>query len=96
MNIWYPIMGISSVQQYSDHTATQKHLRKITGALLYFSNQQLHQDLGLETVQEIAAKTTGKYMDRLHDHMNTEAIMLLEDPATQLSLIHISEPTRPY
>ena len=58
-------------------------LRKITGAPWYISNHQLHQDLNLETVHQISARATIKYVKRLHAHINTEAIMLLEDPATQ-------------
>ena len=54
-------------------------LRKITGAPWYISNHQLHQDLDLETVHQIAARATIKYVERLHAHTNTEAIMLLED-----------------
>ena len=58
-------------------------LRKITGAPWYITNHQLHQDLALETVHQIAARATSRYVDRLHAHTNTEAIMLLEDPPTQ-------------
>lgn len=58
-------------------------LRKITGAPWYITNYQLHQDLDLETVQQIASRATNKYVDRLHAHTNTEAIVLLERPPTQ-------------
>ena len=58
-------------------------LRKITGVPWYVSNHQLHQDLNLETVHQIAARATTKYVKRLHAHTNTEAIMLLEDPSRE-------------
>ena len=41
---------------------------------------QLHQDLDIETVHQIAGRVTIKYAERLHAHTNTKAIMLLQDP----------------
>lgn len=60
-----------------------KVLRKITGAPWYFTNRQLHEELAVETVQQIASRATSSYIERLHDHTNTEAIVLLDSPSTQ-------------
>ena len=65
--------NIQIIQRLEDNT-----LRKITGAPWYISTHQLHQDLALETVHQIAARATIRYVERLLAHTN----MLLEDPAT--------------
>ncbi len=53
-------------------------LRSITDAPKYVSNLQLHDDLNLETVQELITRTADRYIIRLHYHDNNEALMLLE------------------
>lgn len=58
-------------------------LPRITGAPWYLTNQQIHHDMALETVMEIATRETTKYIKRLHNHPNTEALTLLEDPPIQ-------------
>ena len=77
-------MGICSEQQHTDHPETGKHHtpKNYRGSLIH-PNHQLHQVLDLETVHQIAARTTNRYVERLHAHTNTEAIMLLEGLAIQ-------------
>jgi len=56
-------------------------LRRITGAPFYVTNEVLHSDLQLETVEELARRLTRRYEKRLHQHPNTLALQLLEDPS---------------
>ena len=52
----------------------------------------------LETVRESgsADTTTRKFLFRLEDGQMIETVLIPASPALYLSLIHISEPTRPY
>ena len=54
-----------------------KFLRMIASAPWYVTNNQLHQDLQLETIDREYEKHTGKYEDKLHNHCNVEAMKLL-------------------
>jgi len=58
-------------------------LRKITGAPWYLTNQQLHEDLAVERIEQIVTKTTDRHIMRLHDHTNMEALMLLQGLSVQ-------------
>ena len=55
----------------------------MVGAPWYLSNDKLHEDLQLGTVQQIASKITTRYVERLHKHHNTEALALLHPPLTR-------------
>ena len=55
----------------------------MTGAPWYVSNQQLHNELQVETVKEIIRRSTNRYVDRLHERLNIESIELLDSPANQ-------------
>ena len=57
-----------------------KILRKITNAPWYLSNEQLHHDLNILPVKDIARSSACAYEKRLHSHSNVEALMLLEPP----------------
>ena len=58
-------------------------LRKLVGAQWYISNETLHRDLQIETVDELARKMTTRFEARLHRHPNTLALQLLEEPETR-------------
>ena len=67
-----------------------KIIRKMVGAPWYISNDQLHSDLCLPTVEETAKSLTEAYEKRLHHHPNIEAIQLLNAPQSRrLKRIHI-------
>ncbi len=57
-------------------------LRRKTGTPKYVTNCQLHEELRLEMVHEIIARTSDRYIKRLHEHNNNEALMLLEEIPT--------------
>ena len=46
----------------------------------YLSNDKLHEDLHLGTVQQITSKITTRYIEKLHKHPNIEALALLHPP----------------
>ena len=50
-------------------------LREITGAPWYLAiTSYTNQDLALETVHQIASRAASKYVNRIHAHVNTEAL----------------------
>ena len=49
-------------------------LRKLVGAQWYISNETIHRDLRMETVDELARKLTSRFEARLHKHPNTLAL----------------------
>ncbi len=53
-------------------------LRLITGAPWYIQNEQLHKDLDMETVDAIIHQRANRYFQRLHNHPNSEALVLLD------------------
>ena len=55
-------------------------LQKMAGAPWYLRNEQLHQEINIESVAEEIEKIALRYEQRLHKHFNTEAIQLLADP----------------
>ena len=60
-------------------TVQNKILRKICGARWYERNEDIHRDLGIETVYQYISKIASNYEKRLHAHPNEEALMLLDD-----------------
>lgn len=65
-----------------------KVMRKMTGARWYIRNEDLHHDLNLETVVEVAKRTAHSYEKRLHNHPNPEAIEVLLPPVRRLQRAH--------
>jgi len=67
--------------KYSNHLIIQRIqniiIRTITNAKWYQSNDDLHKDLELQSVDEITRKTALKHKDRLC-HSNVEAVQLLD------------------
>ena len=57
-----------------------KIIRKLTGAPWYVSNDQLHKDLQINTVKQVAGRYAARYERRLHRHPNPLATQLLEEP----------------
>ena len=55
-------------------------LRKLVGAQWYVSNETIHRDLRVETIDELAQKLTTRFEAQLHKHPETLALQLLEDP----------------
>ena len=78
-------MGICSEYQNAVHPETGKHHipKNYGGSLGHIQPHLLHQDPDLKTVHQIAARAANRYVEWLHAHRNTEAIMLLEDPVIQ-------------
>ena len=56
-----------------------KFLRSIARAPWFISNEQLQNELDIEPVQSVIMKRATRYVSRLHQHPNTEAIQLLDD-----------------
>jgi len=52
-------------------------LRMILHAPWYISNNQIHHDLHMLIIEEIAKQFAKSYEKRLHHHPNVEAIQLL-------------------
>lgn len=77
-----PIWGIAAKANINILQRQQNLiLRRITGAPWFLTNQCLHQDLNIPTVKETIQHLTISYEKRLHQHVNTLAIRLLEEPA---------------
>jgi len=55
-----------------------KTLRLIAGAPWYVSNQTLHVDISITTVEEERQKRVDKHFQRLQDHENQLAINLVD------------------
>lgn len=56
-------------------------MRYITQAPWYITNEDLRRNLRLDSVSEVIAKKTNKYIYRVHSHPNVEAIVLLPKKA---------------
>ncbi len=54
-------------------------LCRMTGAPKSFTDCQLHEEFRLETVHQIIARTSDRYIKRLHEHNNNEALILHEE-----------------
>lgn len=67
-----------------------KVLRDIVNAPWYARNKNIHRDLKIETVEAEIKNFAQKYEARLHDHVNIEAIQLLEP--SQLRRLKRSKP----
>lgn len=55
-----------------------KILSNIVDAPWYVKNRYLHRDLKIETIDEIIKKCARSHENRLHEHVNVEAIQLLD------------------
>lgn len=60
-------------------TFQNKVLRSIVNAPWYIRNDDLHRDLKIETVSEVVKNFATKHEQRLHKHMNPEALRLLDN-----------------
>jgi Reverse transcriptase (RNA-dependent DNA polymerase) len=63
-----------------------KILRNITNAPWYVRNSDLHRDLGIGTVEEIIKTYAKSHEERLHQHVNVEAIQLLDTTSVERRL----------
>lgn len=54
-------------------------IRKLTKARWFQRNEDLHRDLGLKTVDEVIRDFAIRHEQRLHDHVNSEALELLDN-----------------
>lgn len=61
------------IQQFQN-----KVLRGIVNAPWYIRNDDLHRDLNIQVVSEIIKKYAEAHQQRLHHHVNVEAIQLLD------------------
>lgn len=69
--------NIAIIQRFQN-----KVLRDIVDAPWYFRNCNLHKDLGVDTVEQTIRQFARNHERRLHQHVNVEAIQLLDN--TQL------------
>lgn len=69
-----------------------KVLRSIVGAPWYIRNCDLHRDLGMDTVNQTISKIAGSHEQRLLQHVNVEAIQLLDNT----SLTRRLKRTKPF
>lgn len=60
-------------------TFQNKVLRNIVSAPWYARNRDIHRDLGIKTVLEEIKNIAQKHETRLHEHVNVEAIQLLDN-----------------
>ena len=65
--------NVNIIQRFQSKT-----LRLIAGAPLYVSNQTLHADLSITTVEEERQKRVDKHFQRLQEHENQLAINLVD------------------
>ncbi len=76
-----PIWGYAADSNIQRLQALQNIiLRKMAGAPYYITNATLHNDLQIETVRELVKRFTQRFENRMHEHPNTLALQLLEDP----------------
>ena len=66
--------NIECIQKFQN-----KVLRNIVNAPWYIRNSDLHRDLRVPTVKEEIKRFAGKHEARLHHHVNTEALQLLDN-----------------
>lgn len=78
MDIRYPNLGVHSDDRLKIQRAQNKWLRAITGACRYTLMEDLHRDLQISTINEVAKEYAKKHEKRLHAHPNIEAIQLLD------------------
>ena len=55
-----------------------KVLRNIVGAPWYCRNSDIHRDLNIDTVANAIKKIAKNHEERLHQHVNVEALQLLD------------------
>ena len=54
-------------------------LRMLTKARWFQRNEDIHRDLGLKSEDEVVPDFATRHEQRLHEHMNTEALQLLDN-----------------
>ena len=69
-----------------------KVLRDIVNAPWYIRNTDLHRDLSMEMVTAVIRRFARKHEARLHQHVNVEAIQLLDNSA----LVRRLKRTKPF
>ena len=69
-----------------------KVLREIVNAPWYIRNTDLHRDLNMENVRTAIRRFARKHEARLHQHVNVEAIQLLDNSA----LVRRFKRTKPF
>lgn len=69
-----------------------KVLRNIADAPWYIRNSDLHRDLEMETVDQTMKKFAKSHEERLHQHVNVEAIQLLDNTG----LVRRLKRTKPF
>jgi hypothetical protein len=60
-------------------TFQNKVLRNMVNAPWFVRNSDLHRDLGIPMVKAEIKRLAGKHEDRLHQHINIEALQLLDN-----------------
>ncbi len=70
-------LHIDKIQQFQNSV-----LRRMTGAPKYITNCQLREELRLETVYQIIARTSDRGIERLHEHNKNEVLILLKETPT--------------
>jgi hypothetical protein len=78
---------ISEVQPFQN-----KVLRDNINAPWYIRNTDLHRNLNMEMVMAVTRRFARKHEERLHQHVNVEAIQLLDNSA----LVRRLKRTKPF
>ena len=82
MDLRHPTLGMRSTEHHcGDSAIPNKVLRDIVNAPWYVRNVDLHRDLKVEMVTAAIRRFARKHEERLHQHVNAEAIQLLNNSA---------------
>jgi hypothetical protein len=73
------LWGCASKSNIQRIQTFQKVLKRIVNAPWYVRNSDIHRDLGIRKVTAEIKRTAKKHEDRLHQHINVEAIQLLDN-----------------
>ena len=82
MDLRHSALGMCSTEHHcSDSTLPKQVLRDIVNAPWYIRNTDLHRDLNMEMVTTAIRPFARKHEARLHQHVNVEAIQVLDNSA---------------
>jgi hypothetical protein len=80
MNLWYSTLGLYQPKQHKYHTTIQKQSTLwYRGCPRYIRNDNLHKDLDVATVDSVIKEYAQRHEQRLHRHINVEALQLLHN-----------------
>ena len=92
MDLWYPAVGLYQAKiQRRDPTVLKQSAEEHCKCPLcpYVRNSDIHRDLKMDTVDNEIKKFARRHEDQLHQHVNPEAIQLLDNSQLVRRLISI-------